>query len=262
MAVNPPLRIFIGYDEKEADAFSVCEHSLEKHASVPLEIVPLKQSELKAAKLYKRQDKDVSTEFAFTRFLVPILCNYKGWALFCDCDMLFTRDVKELFDMADDRYAVMVVQHDYTPVNSVKMDGKKQTAHPRKNWSSLVLWNCGHPYNQNVNVSLVNGKSPAFLHQFKWLGKRDIGSLPLEWNWLEGEYDKPEFPPANIHYTQGGPWFEQWQNVDYADMWNQHYKEVQDKELGDELVEWNAASDEDEDKLDLDFHVGHAVYDE
>ena len=129
--------------------------------------------------------------------------------------------------MRDDQYALMCVKHDYVPKDSVKMDGQKQVAYPRKNWSSCILWNCGHESNQILTPQIVNSEyvSGAFLHRFQWLDDREIGELPLEWNWLEGEYDKPENPPAVIHYTNGGPWFEECQDVDYADLWNESIAE-------------------------------------
>ena len=124
--------------------------------------------------------------------------------------------------MADDKYALMCVKHDYVPRNAVKMDGQKQVSYPRKNWSSCILWNCGHPSNKALTKDIVSSESGAFLHRFQFLEDEEIGEIPLEWNWLEGEYDKPEVPPAVIHFTNGGPWFENWQDVDYADLWRSY----------------------------------------
>ena len=221
------MRVFIGWDSRENDAYEVCVHTLLKHSSMPLDIVPLKQKQLRIRCLYTREETAVSTEFAFTRFLTPHLSDYSGWSLFIDCDFLFTKDVAELYNMRDDQYALMCVKHDYVPKDSVKMDGQKQVAYPRKNWSSCILWNCGHESNQILTPQIVNSEyvSGAFLHRFQWLDDREIGELPLEWNWLEGEYDKPENPPAVIHYTNGGPWFEECQDVDYADLWNESIAE-------------------------------------
>ena len=219
------MKIFIGWDSREDDAYKVCVHTLLKHSSMPLEIIPLKQTPLRDSGLYKRDEGAVSTEFAFTRFLTPHLSNYSGWSLFIDCDFLFTKDVAELYNMRDDEYALMCVKHDYVPKDSVKMDGQKQVAYPRKNWSSCILWNCGHESNQTLTPEVVNTESGAFLHRFQWLDDKEIGEIPLEWNWLEGEYDKPENPPAVIHYTNGGPWFEECQDVDYADLWNESIAE-------------------------------------
>ena len=211
------MKIFIGWDSREEDAYKVCVHTIKKHASKDVEIIPLKRDELIKDGLYTRDEGgNVSTEFAYTRFFTPYLAGYKGWALFIDCDFLFTRDVAELFSLAEPQYAVMCVQHDYTPSAAIKMDGQKQVAYPRKNWSSCVLWNCGHPANAIITPSIVNTETGAFLHRFQWLPDNLIGELPLEWNWLEGEYEKPDEIPAVIHYTNGGAWFKECQDVDYA----------------------------------------------
>jgi len=218
------MKIFIGWDSRETDAYEVCVKSLLEHSSIPLEITPLKKNQLKSNGLYQRKEGDVSTDFAFTRFLVPHLSEYSGWSLFIDCDFLFTKDVSELYNMREEKYAVMCVKHDYTPKNSIKMDGQKQVAYPRKNWSSCVLWNCNHQSNKIMTPKVVNSESGAYLHRFQWLQDSEIGELPLEWNWLEGEYDKPEDPPAVIHFTNGGPWFKECQNVEYSDLWSSYLK--------------------------------------
>ena len=218
------MKIFIGWDSREVDAYEVCVKSLLEHSSIPLEIIPLKKNRLKSDGLYQRKEGAVSTDFAFTRFLVPHLSEYSGWSLFIDCDFLFTKDVSELYNMREEKYAVMCVKHDYTPKNSIKMDGQKQVSYPRKNWSSCVLWNCGHESNKIITPEAVNSESGAYLHRFQWLQDSEIGDLPLEWNWLEGEYDKPEDPPAVIHFTNGGPWFKECQNVEYADLWSNYLK--------------------------------------
>lgn len=223
LARQEPLRIYIGWDSREPIAYDVCRHSLERHASAPLDIAALKQDELRAAGLYWRDvDPLASTEFTYTRFLVPHLAGYRGWALFCDCDFLWTADVGRLFAQADERFALMCVQHDYRPTERTKMDGKVQTVYPRKNWSSMMLFNCDHPAHAALTPETVNTESGAFLHRFQWLKDEQIGAVDHEWNWLEGWYDKPAggMPPAAIHYTRGGPWFENWQDVDYADLWN------------------------------------------
>jgi len=226
------MKIFIGWDSREEDAYKVCVHTIKKHASKDVEIVPLKRDELIKEGLYTRDEGgNVSTEFAYTRFFTPHLAGYKGWALFIDCDFLFTRDVVELFSLADPQYAVMCVQHDYTPSAAIKMDGQKQVAYPRKNWSSCVLWNCGHPANAIITPSIVNTETGAFLHRFQWLSDNLIGELPLEWNWLEGEYEKPDEIPAVIHYTNGGAWFKECQDVDYAQEWLDALQETSECEI-------------------------------
>ncbi len=214
--------IYIGYDSREDLAYQVSKHSLISK-SENIKVHPLKLSELRDQKLYWRdEDKLGSTEFTFSRFLVPELNQYEGWALFCDCDLLFLEDVNNLFKLTDDKYAVMCVQHDYTPKEGTKMDGKQQTIYPRKNWSSVVLWNCSHPSNKQVDKDLVNNPETTgkYLHRFSWLKDEEIGSIPHDWNWLVGWYKEPkDGTPSAIHYTEGGPWFENYRFCDYHQIW-------------------------------------------
>lgn len=210
------MKVFVGYDNREDIAFRVCKHSI-KRFQPEAEVVALRQKELRKNNDYWRpEDKLASTEFTFTRFLVPHLMNYQGWAVFVDCDFVWEADIAELFKLADPKYAVMVVQHDYNPTNSVKMDGKSQHQYPRKNWSSMILWNCGHPSNQTLTKEVVNSETGAFLHRFQWLKDEEIGSLSHEWNWLVNWYKEPEQgKPKAIHYTEGGPWFENYKDCEY-----------------------------------------------
>ncbi len=214
------MEVFVGYDSREDIAYQVCRHSILRHQP-HAEVIPLKLSELRDKNLYWRPEDSLgSTEFTFSRFLVPHLSDYKGWAVFVDCDFLWEADIKELFDLADDQYAVMVVQHDYNPTNTVKMDGKSQHLYPRKNWSSMILWNCGHPSNRVVTPELVNSETGAFLHRFQWLKDEEIGSISHEWNWLVNWYKEPENgKPKAIHYTEGGPWFENYFHCEYGANW-------------------------------------------
>lgn len=216
------ISVFIGWDAREVEAYEVCRHSLVRHASQPLLIRPLIADELRAAGLYWRPvDPLASTDFAYTRFLVPALMGYTGWALFLDCDFLFTADIADLFRLRDPELALLCVKHDYRPSELTKMDGRPQTVYPRKNWSSFVLWNCAHPANRALTPELVNREAGSFLHQFRWLDDREIGEIPETWNWLEGWSTPPEdAPPRAIHFTRGGPWFPQWQHVHYADLWH------------------------------------------
>ncbi len=213
--------IYVGWDSREDIAYQVCRHSLLQRASIPINVEPLRLPDLRARGMYWREEDPLSsTEFTFSRFLVPALCNYQGWALFCDCDFLWLGDVADLIEQFDDRFAVMCVQHDYRPTETVKMDGKRQTVYPRKNWSSLLAYNCGHPANAALTVEAVNARTGAYLHRFQWLDDDLIGGLDETWNWLEGWCQKPKSgTPDVVHYTRGGPWFENWQDVDYAKEW-------------------------------------------
>lgn len=213
--------VFIGYDSREPIASTVCEYSLRHTTEEPIDVKLLKINELRDKGIYTRPDDALgSTEFTFTRFLIPFLMDYKGWAVFCDCDFLWLTDIDKLFAQTNDKYAVMCAHHDYTPKEGTKMDGKQQHIYPRKNWSSMVLWNCGHPSNRQVIPSMVNKETGKFMHRFSWLKDSEIGEVSHEWNWLEGWYKEPrDGKPKAIHYTEGGPWFENCQDVDYADLW-------------------------------------------
>ena len=217
------LNIYVGYDSKEDIAYRVCKHSILKRSRANVKIRSLKIYELKANKLYNRTiDPLASTEFTYSRFLVPTLNNFNGWAVFCDCDFLFFEDVVKILDNIDESKAVYCVQHDYTPKEKHKMDGQKQTIYPRKNWSSFILFNCSHSSNKRLSVDLVNSETGSFLHQFKWLKDSEIGSLDERWNWLEGWTSKHNNKkPFAVHYTRGGPWFEEWQDVEFANEWIQ-----------------------------------------
>jgi lipopolysaccharide biosynthesis glycosyltransferase len=214
------MKVFVGYDSREQIAYDVCEYSILKY-NRNAQVIPLKQDELREQKLYWRDNDPLSsTEFTFTRFLVPHLCNYQGWALFVDCDFLFQINIEEIFALADNRYAAMVVKHDYNPPEGVKMDGQKQLAYPRKNWSSMILWNCGHPNNQKLTTDLVNKETGQFLHRFSWLKDDMIGELNCQYNWLVNHYHEPkDGKPKLIHYTEGGPWFENYQHCEYGYHW-------------------------------------------
>jgi lipopolysaccharide biosynthesis glycosyltransferase len=216
-----PLPVFVGWDSREDIAYRVCRHSILRRASVPVAVTPILQSELRDEGLYTRPaDPLASTEFTYTRFFVPHLMEYRGWALFCDCDFLFLADIAKLFALADDRYAVMCVQHDHQPRENWKMDGAVQTVYPRKNWSSMVLYNGAHPKNRVLTPELVNRETGAFLHRFQWLDDAEIGALPETWNWLEGWSEKPaDGHPNAVHYTRGGPWFDAWRYCDYGALW-------------------------------------------
>lgn len=216
-----PTKVFVGYDSREDIAWQVCRHSLFRHSTSDLTVIPIRQSTVRELGLYTRpHDVGSSTEFSLTRFLTPYLAAQGGWVVFCDCDFLFTGDIKDVFDGLDPAKALYCVQHEYTPAHDVKMDGKRQTTYPRKNWSSFMVFNCDHPDVKALTPAVVNSASPADLHRFTWIkDERDIGALALDWNFLEGEYPRPDHTPRVIHYTNGGPWFDEWQGCDFGDLW-------------------------------------------
>lgn len=214
------LKVYVGYDSREDIAWQVCRLSLNRHASIPVEVYPLRQDTVRELGLYTRpQDKGAATEFSLTRFLVPYIAAHEGWTVFVDCDFLFTTDIARLLDSLDPAKAAYVVQHDYVPRSASKMDGQVQTTYPRKNWSSFMVFNGAHPAIKALTPDVVNTQSPAYLHRLSWVEDKDLGALDLGWNFLEGEYDKPAQVPPAIHYTNGGPWFPNCQHVDFADLW-------------------------------------------
>lgn len=224
--MSDPLDIWIGSDRREPYSYQVFRSSLERRTQHALHIRPLMQQVLRHDGLYTREHivkngqawdvisgAPMSTDFAITRFLVPHL-QKTGWCLFAEPDMVALADIAELFALADDKYALMCVQHDYAPKATRKMDGQLQVGYPRKNWSSLVLWNCDHPANATLTVEMVNTLPGRDLHRFCWLADEKIGALPIEWNYLAGE-DMPKVKPKLIHYSQGTvettapEWFEE-----------------------------------------------------
>jgi hypothetical protein len=210
------IRVFIGFDPREASAFSVLAHSIHVRASMPVSVTPLMLSQLAA--IFSRERNSLqSTDFAFTRFLTPYLSGYEGWSLFTDCDMLVLDDVAKLWALRDERYAVMVVKHDHRPRESVKFLGQPQTAYPKKNWSSVMLFNNARC--RVLTPEYVNTATGLELHQFKWLPDEAlIGALPGRWNHLVG-YDPPSRDVSLVHYTLGGPYFEEYRNCEYAEEW-------------------------------------------
>lgn len=212
------IRIFIGYDPREAVAFNVLSHSIQTRASAPVAIAPLMLSQLKGVLTRERHPLQ-STDFSFSRFLVPYLSGYDGWSLFCDCDMLMLDDIANLWKLRDDRYAVQVVKHDHKPADTVKFLDQPQRPYEKKNWSSVILFN--NAKCAALTPDYVNGATGLQLHQFKWLGDDTlIGDIPHRWNHLV-DYD-PAVPPGDVsllHYTEGGPYFAAYRTCGYADAW-------------------------------------------
>lgn len=267
------LNIFVGWDSREAVASDVLAHSIRTRTKSNINIKYLKHRELRDKGIFRRPwtiDADTgnfrdaidarpfSTEFSHTRFLVPHLMNYQGWALFIDSDMIFQSDIKDLFAMADPKYAVMCVRHQHHPrQNTVKMDGRAQLQYHRKNWSSFVLWNCGHTANKRLTPEKVNFMLGGDLHAFSWLDDDMIGGLPFRYNYISGISPKiPDMrsevqmirdanrktPPVEtlpfvIHYTEGGPWFPECTDVPFADLWINEYEAwCRDADHGDAIT--------------------------
>lgn len=222
------MQVYIGYDSRESVAFYTLAHSILRRASVPVVIAPLMQSQLRG--LYsRRRGPTESTEFSLTRFLVPALAEYRGWSIFMDCDMLCRTDIAALraqIDRQRDK-AVLVCQHDYVPKTERKFLDQVQTKYPRKNWSSLMIFN--NELCKALTPSYVNAAPGLDLHRFRWLDESLIGSLPLEWNWLVGEYAY-RADARIVHYTLGGPYFAEYRDCDYADEWFAEFESMRSVE--------------------------------
>jgi lipopolysaccharide biosynthesis glycosyltransferase len=213
-----PVRVFIGYDRRVPVIFHVMAHSIASRSSVPVALTPLVLPHFDGL-LNREINENQSTEFSFSRFLVPYLSGYEGWSLFTDNDMIFLDDIANLWKLRDDRYAVQVVKHHHEPGESTKFLGERQTSYEKKNWSSVILFN--NAKCRALTPEYVSTATGLQLHQFKWLdGDHEIGEIPHRWNYLV-DYD-PEVPAdevSNLHYTSGGPYFAETRNCGYAEEW-------------------------------------------
>lgn len=254
--MTEPLITYIGFDSREAIASDVCCHSIARNTRTPIKFRYLKHRDLRKAGWFKRpwltegssgewrdliDDRPFSTEFSHTRFLVPALQKYKGWALFMDSDMIFTCDIKKLFEKCDSTKAIMCVKHQHViPKDGLKMDGRVQQNYYRKNWSSFVLWNCGHPANKDITPEKINYMKGSELHAFNWLPDDLIGSLSFDYNYISGVSPILNGQPSVLHYSEGGPWMPECKNVPYADRWD------------DERRLWEDAGAPDYDRVTVD----------
>jgi len=214
------IKVFVGYDPVESVAWHTMVSSIYRQSSRPVAIVPINLANLK--NIFNRpRDIKQSNEFSFTRFLVPYLCNYQGYGIFFDCDQLLRTDIAEIFSVLDEQpgKAVYVVKHTYEPRDDIKYLNTVQYKYPRKNWSSVVLWNCAHDKNRVVTADFVNKVEALSLHRFTWLDDTEIGELDVRWNWLVGEYDAPPKDVKNVHWTVGGPYFHEYANADFSNEW-------------------------------------------
>lgn len=219
--METPFKIFIGYDARESVASYVCADSILQHTEHPISFTFLKLENL--TECYDRpRDTNQSTDFAFSRFLTPYLSGYQGWSLFVDCDFVFTDDVRRIFDCMNDQKSVLVCQHSYTPKTKTKFLGQNQTNYPRKNWSSLMLFN--NSKCKALTPEKVCGETGKYLHQFEWTRDELIGELPLDWNFLVGEYSRPNKLPRGIHYTLGGPYFSEYRRCDFSSEWYRSFQ--------------------------------------
>jgi len=228
------IPIFIGYDHKEPIAYHVLAHSILKRSSYPVSITPLRRETMRGIYTRPRAEVD-STDFSNSRFMVPHLMGYKGWAIFLDADMLCLGDIAELWAQRDTKYAVMVKKHNHVPTEETKFLGQPQSAYERKNWSSLMLMNCGDCH--VLTKSAVNTMPGLWLHRFGWVDSELIGEIEGGWNHLVGVNECNPFAKLP-HYTLGGPWHG-YNDVEFSRHW---YAELEDLEQGDNPVRWRDAA--------------------
>jgi lipopolysaccharide biosynthesis glycosyltransferase len=213
------INLIVGFDQREAVAYHVFCQTIIDRATMPVQFLPLAENTLNK---YKEVHADGSNKFIYSRFLTPYLMNFSGWAIFADGDMVCQADIAELWSLRDESKAVQVVQHDYKTKAVKKYLGNKNEDYPRKNWSSLILWNCSHPKNAILTPEFIQSQPGSYLHRFSWLDDELIGRLDAEWNWLAIEY--PENPNAKlIHYTLGTPCFKDYANESMSDIWKTSY---------------------------------------
>lgn len=214
-----PIPVFVGYDPREAVAYHVCANSIIRHASQPVAIIPIA---LNLFQDYEETHTDGSNHFIYTRFLVPHLMRYTGWAIFIDGDMILRDDIVKLWNLQDVGKDVIVVKHDYKTKRKEKYLGSKNEDYPRKNWSSVILWNCNSHPNRKLTPDFVQKATGAELHRFTWLRDERIGELPPEWNWLPDEYGAN--PDAKLlHYTLGTPCFHEFADTPQAAEWHREH---------------------------------------
>lgn len=233
MSENPvPWSLWIGFDAREADAFAVARETARDHLAMPIPIRGVILSELQKAGVYRRpttrrdgrlfdviSDHPMATEFAISRFLVPHMAQH-GLAAFMDCDMLVRHKLDDMFRAVDTSKALTCVQHHHVPNTAIKMDGQVQSAYSRKNWSSVMIFNCDHPANKALTIDLINTVPGRDLHRFCWLKDEDIAEMSVKWNWLVG-HSPSGVDPSIVHFTDGVPTMPGYENSDYAEEWRE-----------------------------------------
>lgn len=207
------IRLFTGYDEREAVGWHVFLQSLMATTKEMVSIHAL-----------SGKQRDGTNAFTYERFMIPSYCDYKGWAIFMDgSDMLLRDDIAALWKYRDLDHAVHVVKHEYRTKSKQKYIGTPMQAanvdYPRKNWSSVILWNCQHSSNAHLDREFVEDSTGEYLHRFGWLDDHKIGTLPPKWNVLVGEQHLSE-ADAVRHFTLGIPSFKHYAKCDGAEDWH------------------------------------------
>lgn len=216
--------IIVGFDQREAVAYHAFAQSVIEKSTIPVRFLPLSIASLSD---YKETHEDGSNDFIYSRFLVPSIMNFKGWSIYADGDMICLEDIKKLWDLRDKKYAVQVVKHDYKTKIAQKYWGNKNEDYPRKNWSSLILWNCEHQSHKILTPEFIQNQTGAFLHRFSWIDDKYIGAIEKEWNWLAMEYEEKKDINL-IHYTIGTPCFEEYETKSLSSYWKKSFLNMLD----------------------------------
>ena len=222
--VKNDFKIFIGMDSTHSYSAEKCKKSIRRfNKHVPIEYI-----NVDGLPEYTRPYDKQTTAFTYSRFLVPHLMGYEGVGLFCDDDFVWNCDPLEVLYSFDYKKAVSCVQHNFIKdLTGTKMLDKQNVMYPRKNWSSLMLFNNAHPDCANLTPEAVNTKSGQWLHRFNWTN--EVGKIPHTYNWCEGSCDycteaREPMEKAKVwHFTRGGPWidlFEDWSHIKLIDEWN------------------------------------------
>ena len=222
--MNQIVDIVVGFDQREAIAYHTFTQSVIENSTIPVRFLPLSINSLSD---YNEKHKDGSNDFIYSRFLVPHLMNFKGWAIYADGDMVCLEDIKKLWDLRDKNYAVQVAKHNYKTKIEEKYWGNKNESYPRKNWSSLILWNCEHEAHKILSPDFIEKQSGAFLHRFSWIKDKEIGELEKEWNWLALEYEEKKDINL-IHYTIGTPCFKEYSDKSLSSFWKKSFTNMLD----------------------------------
>ena len=220
--MNDIVDIVVGFDPREAIAYHTFTQSVIAKSSLPTRFLPLNIGSLSN---YQELHKDGSNDFIYSRFLVPYLMGFEGWAIYADGDMVCLEDIRKLWDLRDEKYAIQVVKHNYKTKMKNKYWGNKNEDYPRKNWSSLILWNCNHSSHKILTPEFIQKQTGAFLHRFFWIKDEEIGALEKEWNWLAMEYEEKENINL-IHYTIGTPCFKEYENTSLSSHWKNSFLDM------------------------------------
>lgn len=214
------IRLVVGFDQREAIAYHVFVQSVIQNSNNPASFYPLSKN---ALSFYNETHSDRSNAFTYSRFLTPFIMNFEGWAIYLDGDMVCQEDISLLWKLKDSKKAVQVVKHEYKTKSNKKYLNNVNIDYPKKNWSSVIIWNCAHPKNKALTPDLISTSDGKFLHRFMWLDDEDIGELPVEWNWLAIEY--PPNPAAKlIHYTPGTPCFSDYAKSEMSEIWHSAFE--------------------------------------